>query len=88
MAYHQIPMQPSEEEKLAFSTQNVGLYLSKLMLCGRCNAVSTFRRIIEAAASWFQWHIAVLYPENIIVYWKSFGEPRSDLCVLLYCHRI
>ncbi|CAC5370513.1 unnamed protein product [Mytilus coruscus] len=47
---------------------------------GLCNAAQTFQRIIESALHKLQWHISVLYLDDIIVIGKSFKEHLNDIC--------
>ncbi|VDI67308.1 Hypothetical predicted protein [Mytilus galloprovincialis] len=49
IAYHQWPMNPTDEEKTAFSTHGDGLYQYVMMLFGLGNAGASFQRIIETA---------------------------------------
>lgn len=79
MAYHQIPMRESDKEKTAFGTPRGGLYQYKVMPFGLCNAPATFQRVIEQALSGLQWHITVLYLDDIIVYSRTFDEHLKNL---------
>ena len=72
MAYHQVPMEEGDKPKTAFATPMGGLYQLKIMHFGLCNAWVTFQRIAEKALEGLQWHIAVLYLDDIIVYSSSF----------------
>ncbi|CAG2223353.1 Transposon Ty3-G Gag-Pol polyprotein,Transposon Ty3-I Gag-Pol polyprotein [Mytilus edulis] len=74
MAYHQIPMKLCDKEKTAFATPMGGLYQYTAMPFGLCNAASTFQRIIESALHGLQWHIEVLYLDDIIVIGKTFNH--------------
>ena len=79
MAYHQVPMNPADKEKTAFSTPRGGLYQYVTMPFGLCNAGATFQRIIETALRGLQWHILVLYLDDIIVFSKTFEEHLVNL---------
>lgn len=79
MAYHQIPMRESDKEKTAFGTPRGGLYRYKVMPFGLCNAPATFQRVIEQALSGLQWHITVLYLDDIIMYSRTFDEHLRNL---------
>ena len=45
----------------------------------QCNAPATFQRVIEQALSGLQWHITVLYLDDIIVYSRTFVEHLKNL---------
>ena len=82
-AYHQIPMKPSDKEKTAFATPMCGLYQYTSMPFGLCNVASTFQRIIEAALNGLQWHIAVLYLDDIIVLGNNFDDHLNNLSKIM-----
>lgn len=73
----------SDKEKTAFSTPTGGLYQYNSMPFGLCNAASTFQRIIEAALSGIQWHIAVLYLDDSIVIGNNFDDHIGNLCKIM-----
>ena len=79
MAYHQVPMNPADKEKTAFSTPRGGLYQYVTMPFGLCNSGATFQRIIETAMRGLQWQILVLYLDDIIVFSKTFDEHLENL---------
>ena len=79
MAYHQVPMMDEDKEKTAFATPRGGLYQFTTMPFGLCNAASTFERIIEKTLAGLQWKIAVLYLDDIVVFWKSFEDHLCNL---------
>ena len=82
MAYHQIPMREIDKEKTAFGTPRGGLYQYKVMPFGLCNAPATFQRVIEQALCGLQWHITVLYLDDIIVYSRDFEEHLRNLSLV------
>lgn len=83
MAYHQVPMDPDDMEKTAFATPQGGLWHNTKMAFGLCNAPATFSRIIEKALSGLQWHIAVLYLDDIIVYAKDFKQHLANVSAVI-----
>ena len=46
MAYHQVPVKPSDVEKTALIT-HVGLFEMQKMPFGLCNALSTYQRLMS-----------------------------------------
>ena len=79
MAYHQVPMAKNDKEKTAFATPLGGLYHYITMPFGLCSAPSTFQRLIERALHGLQWHIVVLYLDDIIVMGRTFEEHLKNL---------
>jgi hypothetical protein len=79
MAYHQIPMQESDKEKTVLGTPRGGLYQYIVMPFGLCNFPATFQRVIEQTLCGLQWHVAVLYLDDIIVYSQDFEEHLEGL---------
>lgn len=79
MAYHQVPLTEKDKAKTAFATPRGGLYQYTTMPFGLCNAAGTFQRIIEKALTNLQWHAAVLYFDNIVVFGKTFDEHFENL---------
>ena len=79
MAYHQVPMNPSDKEKAAFSSPRGGLYQYVTMPFGLCNAGATFQRIIATAMRGLQWHVLVLYLDDIIVFSETVDDQLVNL---------
>ena len=82
MAYYQIPMRESDKEKTAFGTPRGGLYQYRVMPFGLCNAPATFQRVIEQALCGLQWHVTVLYLDDIIVYSRDFEKHLENLSLV------
>lgn len=83
MAYHQIPLEVSDRPKTAFATPRGGLYQYVTMPFGLCNAPATFQRIIEKVLVGLQWHILVLYLDDIVVFSKTVDQHITDLETVL-----
>ena len=83
MAYHQVPLEEGDKPKTAFATHIGGLYQFTTMLFDLCNAPVTFQRIAERALEGLQWHIAVLFLDDIIVYSSSFVDHLGDLTLVM-----
>lgn len=79
MAYHKAPLSEGDKEKTAFATPRGGLYQYVTMPFGLCNAAGTFQRIIEKALTNLQWHPAVQYLDDIVVFGKTFEEHFKNL---------
>ncbi|CAC5364646.1 unnamed protein product [Mytilus coruscus] len=79
MACHQVPMNPADEEKTAFSTPRGGLYQYVTMPFGLCNAGATFQRINETVMRGLHWHVLVLYLDDIIEFSETFDEHLVNL---------
>ncbi|VDH99985.1 Hypothetical predicted protein [Mytilus galloprovincialis] len=79
MAYHQVPMNPTDKENTAFSTPRGGFYQYVTTPFGLCNAGATFQRIIETAMRGLQWHVLVLNLDDIIVFSETFDEHLVNL---------
>ena len=46
----------------------------RAMPFGLCNAPATFQRVIEQDLCGLQWHVTVLYLDDIIVYSRDFEK--------------
>ena len=79
MGYHQVDVNPADRQKTAFSSPSGGLYEYTKMPFGLCNAPGTFERLMERVLLKLQWHVAVLYLDDIIVYGKDWKEHLRNL---------
>ena len=78
MAYHQVPVKPSDIEKTAFIT-HVGLYEMVKMPCGLCNAPSTYQRLMSGFLQGLIGRICLAYLDDVIVFSKKRSNHISDL---------
>lgn len=71
--FHQIPMDPKDAPKTAFSTP-YGHYQFKRMPFGLKNAPATFQRLMDNVLSGLQGNELFVYMDDIVVYAKSLQE--------------
>ena len=81
-AYWQIPMDPSDREKTAFTTQN-GLYEFLRMPFGLASAPSTFQRMMEIVLSGLSFEMCLCYLDDVIIFSKTFDEHCERLRAVL-----
>ena len=77
-AFHQLPIKLEDQAKTAFITQK-GLWEYKFMPFGLANAPSAFQRLMDAALGSLNWHVCMVYMDDIIVYSKNFTDHIRDL---------
>ena len=71
--YWQVPVDDDDKEKTAFATPS-GFHQFEVMPFGLCNAPSTFERLMDRVLRGLQWHVCLVYLDDIIVYSNSFDE--------------
>jgi len=71
--FHQIPMDPKDAPKIAFSTP-YGHYQFKRMPFGLKNAPATFQRLMDNVLSDLQGNELFVYMNDIIIYARSLKE--------------
>ena len=71
--YWQVEMDENDKVKTAFSTKR-GLFQFKVMGFGLANASSTFERLMELVLRGLQWHICLVYLDDVIVFGQTFDE--------------
>ncbi|KAL6328635.1 hypothetical protein AAG906_003320 [Vitis piasezkii] len=71
--YHQIPMYPPDEEKIAFITPH-GLYYYKVMSLGLKNVGATYQRLMTKIFKPLIGRIVEVYIDDIIVKRRTKGE--------------
>jgi hypothetical protein len=76
--YHQVVLDPESRDKTAFGTR-AGLFQYRVLPFGLQNAPGAFERLMELVLQGLQWHTAVLYLDDIIVYGKTFDEAYENL---------
>lgn len=72
-------MSEGDKEKTAFATPRGGIYQCTTMPFGLC----TFQRIMERTMFGLQWHVAVLYLDDIIVFGRTFDEHFENMSKVL-----
>ena len=78
MAYHQVPVKPSDVEKTAFIT-HVCLYEMQIMPFGLCNALSTYQRLTTGVLQGLIGRICLAYLDDVIAFSKKRTEHAGDL---------
>lgn len=76
--YWQIPLNPTDKEKTAFST-GAGLYQFRMMPMGLSNAPPSFQRLMELVLRGLHWSICLIYLDDIIVYSQNFPQHLQHL---------
>jgi len=71
--FHQIPMDPKDAPKTAFSTP-YGHYQFKRMPFGLKNAPATFQRLMDNVLSGLQGNELFVYMDDIVIYARSLKE--------------
>ena len=71
--FWQVGMVEKDKAKTAFCTK-FGLYEFNVMPFGLCNAPATFERLTEYILSGMQWHEALVYIDDVVVFGKTFAE--------------
>ncbi|WJZ95993.1 hypothetical protein VitviT2T_014723 [Vitis vinifera] len=71
--YHQIPMSPSDEEKIAFITPH-DLYCYKVMSFGLKNVGATYQRLMTKIFKPLIGHIVEVYIDDIVIKSKTREE--------------
>jgi transposase InsO family protein len=76
--FHQIPMNPQDSMKTAFSTPN-GHYEYKKMPFGLKNAPATFQRLMDNVLTGLQGNVCFVYLDDIVIYADSLEEHKQKL---------
>ena len=76
--YHQIPIDERDKPKTAFVTR-AGQWEFNVMPQGIKNGPPSFQRIVDRLLGKMQWHCALAYIDDIIVYSKSISEHLQHL---------
>ena len=71
-------MSEASKEKTAFTTGS-GLWQSKVMPFGLCNAPATFERLMEQVLAGLPPNVALVYIDDIIVSGHSFQDQLTNL---------
>lgn len=76
--YHQIPIDERDKPKTAFVTR-AGQWEFNVMPQGIKNGPPSFQRIVDKVLGKMQWHCAIAYIDDIIVYSKSIEKHHQHL---------
>ena len=76
--YWQVAMNPSDQEKTAFTTYS-GLYEFKKMPFGLVNAPATFQRLMEVVLSGLAREGCLVYLDDVLVMGKTMKEHNENL---------
>ena len=80
--YWQVDMAPGDKQKTAFTTHR-GMYQFKVMPFGLCNAPGTFERLMEVVMRGLQWHVCLVYLDDIIIFAETLTEHEARLETVL-----
>lgn len=76
--YRQVSLDEKDKKKTAFATY-LGLYQSKVLPFGLCNAPGTFQRLMQRVLVGLQWESDVLNLDDIVVFGQSFSKHLKRL---------
>ncbi len=76
--YWQVEVAKQDQEKTAFTTKE-GLYESKVMPFGLCNAPATFQRLMDLVLAGVQWTSWLVYQDDIIIFGRTFEAHLKNL---------
>ena len=82
MAYHHVPVKPSDVEKTAFITY-IGLYEMDKMPFGLCNASSTYQRLMADVLHGMMGRICLAYLDDVVVFLQTRSEHAAHLSSVL-----
>ena len=71
--FHQVPIKASDIPKTAFCTK-YGLYEYLTMPMGMTNSPTVFQRLMEIALRGLQWHICLIYLDDVLVFGSTFEQ--------------
>ena len=80
--FHQVPIKSSDVPKTAFCTK-YGLYEYLTMPMGMSNSPAVFQRLMEIALVSLQWHICLIYLDDVLVFGSTFDEHMDRVEMVL-----
>ncbi|XP_053212264.1 uncharacterized protein LOC128395805 [Panonychus citri] len=80
--YYQIAMDPFDQEKTAFITQD-GLFEFVVMPFGLTCAPATFQRLMDGVISGLKYNCVLVYIDDVIIFSKTFEEHLIHLDLVL-----
>ena len=81
--YHQVPLKETARDYTAFCTPSGRQYRYRVMTFGLCNAGQTFSNLMEMVLSQFNWHCALSYLDDVIVWSASADDHLRDVSAIL-----
>ena len=80
--FHQIKIRESDIPKTAFCTK-YGLFEYLTMPMGMTNSPAVFQRLMELALRGLQWHICLIYLDDVLVFGSDFEQHMDRVHIVL-----
>ena len=80
--FHQVPIKVSDIPKSAFCTK-YGLYEYLTMPVGMTNSKAVFQLLMELTLGSLQWHICLIYLDDVLVFGSTFEEHMERVGTVL-----
>ena len=81
-AYYQCPMVESDKPKTAFATRKGHFEFNRIPF-GLCGAPATFQRLMNVVLEKENWHMCLIYLDDVMIFARSFDEHLNRVEIIL-----